>query len=415
MFTNSDIANALVNRVGFRQTVDSAYPVLHSDLLQNEGLLVNSIAERWLRAEVLSDTLEHYEAMTFEDWDAAKNYVVGDFVKEGKQVYRALNDNNGSQPLSENWETALSYRLRQYRESAAKEVVKELIKARNYVTFTTGLKASNALFSARTKGANENKANLQRGVKISLKNEQGLKVRLSKIGLKLDTAQTVNFYLHHSDNLEPIVFPVEVTATEVNRFVWKNLTDEDGNSLEMKYWAQNNAGGEYYLTFFEEDIAGNYDVWDMSNYFYYNNFGKKISCNYFYVSPVEFTEEKQNKPNLPDVGEYLDNYTYDYEYPFNIRYEVLEDATEVILNNIERLDEVYQTKLAINLLTDMLYSPRVSNEGDDARGLLDNLLYGYKENNNLGLVGKYKKLLKSAIEDFSNLLSDKRGAVSHAI
>ena len=128
----------------------------------------------------------------------------------------------------------------------------------------------------------------------------------------------------------------------------------------------------------------------------------------------------ENKPNLPDIGTYFDQGNYDDKIPFNLKLNIKEDHTNILIDNISRLDKLIQLKWAIQLLTNMQYTFRKNAEADKAteiaqilnRSVISEGVQGnFSETTTQGVIPQYAQELKRAIKDLTQLTMDNNGLV----
>lgn len=445
------IYNTAENRVGVRDMFDTLdYIPLSSDLTQTDsGLFVNTINEAYLRPEVIDQYLEFAEGMNINEWDSTNNYgqsgaafvirKVNDKHQAFVQVDNSSEDNLDKAPEEnpEFWESFLSYRLKQYRQSAVHEVINELTTGKAINANTSVIKNYNRLWmmNASPELLTLQNSGAFRCLNIVPNSMNSVVMEIQKIGLKLSAAVTVPFYLYHSDNFTPLQqFNVEITAQEVDNFVWKDLVDTNGNSLEIYSDGDQDSGGLYLFGFYESDLPSeilyawqynyywpNYPITTPRSYPGYINFyAWQAYKPYYSFYPGYYQKGLENKPNLPDIGTYFDQGNYDDKIPFNLKLNIKEDHTNILIDNISRLDKLIQLKWAIQLLTNMQYTFRKNAEADKAteiaqilnRSVISEGVQGnFSETTTQGVIPQYAQELKRAIKDLTQLTMDNNGLV----
>lgn len=440
----STLNTALKNRVGFRQVFATKdYLSLDADLTAtNSGLVINSISEVYLRPEVVDQFLEFAEGLNIDAWDNSTNYgrLGGSFIfktVDGKsQAFvskvNSAEDNVNKDPETESdfWETFLSYRLKQYRQSAIAETVSDLATVKFLSTYTHNLKNYDRLFHVNAQPQNLEKSGSFRCLNVIPNDTNGIALQLTKVGLILDTAQTVRFYLYHSDNLEALqTFDVDVT--EVNKFVWYDLTDSNDQPLIIGSLSDQNAGGQYFFGFYEDDITGNIKSWEYNYYLpVANSFlpGSSGYVNYltwkayqpYYAFYAGLFENVTSKPNIPEIGQYFDQGSYDEEIPFNVKLKISEDHTNVFLDNVNLLDKLIQLKWAILILTDMKHTFRKNSHADKAEeiekilnrtALTEGTQGSFTETVSSGIIPRYNAELKQAKKQLQSITTSNWGLI----
>ncbi len=94
------------------------------------------------------------------------------------------------------------------------------------------------------------------GFSILPQQAEALWVIIDKIGIQLTRAQSLTFYLYHSDS-ENALNTWSIDIDRENTFSWASLLDDDDiPDCIMKYLSQNTSG-IYYFGYYEDDIDGN--------------------------------------------------------------------------------------------------------------------------------------------------------------
>ena len=434
----SQINTALRNRIGIRNMFQSLdYVPLDSDLTTSQsGLWVNSVNETFLRPEIIDSYLEFAEGFNNNDWDVATNYgqLGGQFVlrerNDKTQAYVSkvtATDNIGLDPISSpnEWESFLSYRLKQTRETAINETVQDLTTAKHLAARTQKVKEYDRLWHQETRPTDLQISDNFRCVNIVPSSKNAINLEITEVAIIADTAQTFNFYLYHTDDLPAIqTFSITIDTSEVNRLVWKNLEDSLGNPLVINEKA--NSGGIYLFGFYEDDIAGNIKSWEY-NYYSPTIVGSPWVVNYYawkafspYYSFYPSTYSQQNKPQLPDVGQYFDQAGFDEEISFNLKIKIFEDYTNLLLDNVEIIDNLIKLKWAIGILQEMKHTFRINSKADKAEEI-ENILMKSKttkgteghftETYTGGLYERYAAELKLAKEQLTTLTTNNFGLV----
>ena len=448
MVDYQSIAAAYQDRVGFRDIFNTdKYGSLDPDLLKSEsGLLVNSVTEKWLRAELIADCFEQFDVVPgIAAWNNTTNYGQTGGVKvsvtdsnNNRLIWiskPSTVDNVDKEPGnptdgSDFWETAFSRRLREFKESAAKEAIKTLLIKRQEATYTRSINEYDTMFNADSVAIVDNKKDdFYRAIRIIPSNIPNQRFSISDILLKVDTPQIITFYLHHSDR-ETLIkqYDIEITAADVQQgAVWKKLVDsnDDPDPIQIDtHTDQYNKGGEFYFGFDESDVTGNIFAWDVADFInvsigrlfrhrgvgYTNDPRRSVFVG---LDSIRFKATDKNTPDKPSVAQYFDNYEFINEVPFNLRYSITDDNTKIILDNIKYFDELYQMKLAFMILHAMLQSERVNKTASNADAKIDEVLFGDPANDgNGGLVEKMEAVVMKAVEDTREITPDGFGLVS---
>lgn len=439
------ITEELKNRVGIRQNFETKdYLAFDFDLVTSEsGLVINSLAETFLNGFIVDQYLEFAEGFNVDEWSNSENYgqsgekivIINTDGKNQAFVSKAndTEDNINKDPLTEPgfWETFLSYRLKQLRASAIAELFGEIQVTKANETNTNVIKHYDRLFYAQTQATDMQVSTNFRCINVVAGDKNGITLNIPEVGLVVDTAQTIPFYLYYSDVINPIqTFNVTVNPGEENTFVWKELTDANGNPLRIETNGSLNAGGLYFVGFYEDDITGNIKSWQY-NYFQWGaayglpvtgggglNYAAWRTFSPYYRFYPNSYEQTASKPQIPVLGQYWDQGKYDEELAFNIKIRIEEDHTGFILENKSRYDRLIQYKWAILILQTMGNTFRKNSDADQ-EAKINNILYGqnigvdgsFEVVRTSGLVGEYDKLMKSIKDDLMSLTTNNFGLV----
>lgn len=426
MFSYSRIKTALENRVAYRPTLNKLdTPEIASPLTVSEsGLFVNSINSEFITNDVMNDFIVFFEGMDIDEWDNGDSYTEGDLVRQTKdgqdQTFRATDSSTGSDPAIDadgsNWETGLSFILRQFREDAVNELMNDLTTRLNLTLVTKRLLNNSPLFNERDISKLRGKSDRFVGVEIIPSPRNNVQLQTSKIGIKATEAETVTLYLFHSSQDEAIeTFEIEILTP--NKFVWYDLERIIDFINE-----ETNVGGRYYIGYFEELLSGEFFTWKMPTYWFgdYTTTGNCNNCggsaysrnsklwnaakSYFEARPVSFTS--LNGTDLPNIDENFGNVNYLDNTPFNLRMSSYCDPTNPFIESIQVFDKAYQAKIALLILTEAKNSNRVNSIGDDAARKLSLFIDGAFSNGQLvtpGLSQRYENYLDEIVIDYDEL------------
>lgn len=405
----------LVKRVSFPQSFSKKEVPLISKDLTDGSLKLRSISNHFLNAEVMFECLEHMDVKDVSDWAVGTAYAEGDKVKqtyEGKSVvFISLQDNNtGNDPAeydpsgnNEFWETAFSYKLREYMVDSAEEVVQNIVSSFSVSHFANTYLYTGSLINVPLKEESVQKSGRFVGYAIRPSDySQTKEVEIQKIGLNV-SQDSIDVYLYHSSKEEPLQIINLDTSASNGKFAWYSFP----SAFLLSAFGVENEGGEYYLGIYESDVSSDYK--GLTSAVITPRYSLFHGAAYIRTVSVESTY--LNKPNLPSVGVFLDSVNTEYLVPFNLRLSVRRNYYLKMVSNIGFLDNVYKYKLAISLLQDIMYSDRVNKIVDNAQAKIDELLYGDPSNDrNKGLVHIYESHLEQAHMDMKCLFESFQGA-----
>ena len=425
MIDYSKLKTALLNRVGFRPTFNSGTtPPIAEDLVTSEsGLLVNSLNEQFLTNDNIYASVRFFDGMELPLFVIGDNYDEGDIVRitaNGlKDVYVCRIDGTTNLEPSDNpdeWDTSLSHQLREYKETAINEVINDALTNKELKHSTKRLLSNSPLFNARTVSKLQTNRERFVGVEIIPAARNNIQLQISKIGLRLQAADVVTFYLYHSSQNEALQ-TFDITVTNGLAFQWS----EDLNIVLTLIDDDYNIGGRFYLGYYEDELATEAFNWIFPRYWSNSNYrpcgscGGSLSADYrlyksarpfFAVRPVTFSQDKLNGTNIPTLGEYFDGVTYSERVPFNMRMSTFCDPTNALVETITMFDKALQAKIASLILFDSLNSNRVSSTGDNNARKIELVLNGAFSNGELvqrGVNHIYGDYIEQIAVDYKDL------------
>lgn len=425
MIDYSKLKTALLNRVGFRPTFNSGTtPPISDDLVTSEsGLLVNSLNEQFLTNDNIYASVRFFDGMELEIFVLINTYNKGDIVRitaNGlKDVYVCRVDGTTNLEPSSNpdeWDTSLSFQLREYKETAINEVINDALTNKELKHSTKRLLANSPLFNARTVSKRTTKGDRFIGVEIIPAQRNNIQLQISKIGLRFAEGATVKFYLYHSSQNEALQ-TFDIIITNPLAFEWS----EDLNIVLTLIDDDYNVGGRFYLGYYETELETDPFDWLFPRYWANTNYRPCSSCGgslstdfrlyksarqFFAIRPITFSSDKLNGTNIPTLGEYFDNVTYSDRIPFNMRMSTYCDPTNALVETITMFDKALQAKIATIILFDSLNSNRVSSTGDNNARKIDLVLNGAFSNGVLvqrGVNHIYRDYIEQIAIDYSDL------------
>ena len=244
------------------------------------------------------------------------------------------------------------------------------------------------------------------GLAITPKNVNNIQVVLNQIGLQFTAAQSLPIYLWHSSRIATVDSQSVTTGT--NRFNWVNL----GWQLDfVNYVDDIDAGGTWYVGYFENDLTGNavrktYDFYAGpcrscpgagDNVVRYNKWSKYVSIMPFSCNVVAGT----NFPPIEDL-----KYDETINYGLNLSLTVRPDVTEIITNNLSLLAYPLGMQFANDMLEWMAYNPAVRINPSRVNASQAVILYELAGSTNTksdGIKIELTKAIGALAEDLSNL------------
>lgn len=400
----------MINQVGIKDFISSS-PSLASDLTGSlSGLYLEDVSPKILSTMRLEQLFPNFEQMGFDDW-VSSDYTVGDKRIYNNYSYICINNNSDPEFNPDNWETLFSFKLRELKQRAFNNLKSDFTTKRNLLYNVQEVKAGTFLFNARTKAVRTSKTGQFNCIKITPSTENVIEI--SKVGVIVTQAQTLTYYVYHSDKIRAKeTREIEFTEEDVlNGFVWKAI-----EPIKIQNAGVENTGGQYLFGFFEGDLIGDLVTWDYS-YNYHNPYWLKYSGS-FGVYPVKLDPIGTS---LPDIGEYFDGYSSDGEIAFNLGIKTYENFNYLLDDYASSFASVYQYRLALDVAKYLLGNERKNTSVSVTD--IENFIYGvkditagtegkFKELSRRGLESQYEEKLKEALENLTGILPDNRGLIS---
>lgn len=246
------------------------------------------------------------------------------------------------------------------------------------------------------------------GLAVTPKNINNIQVVINQIGLQLTEAQSLTVYLWHSSRVATVDSQV-VTCVSNNQFEWTALS---GFNLDYVNFTKDiDAGGTWYIGYFESDITGSAI---RKTYDFYS--GPCVSCpgtgnnrarynlwsKYVEVMPFSVPYSKLSGGNLPSVEDMI--WDEANNYGMNLSITVKPDLTELVTNNLSILTYPLGLQFAVDSLEYMLYNPATrinTSQINASQAALNYALNGDSESR--GIVQELKDAINALAEDLSGI------------
>lgn len=431
MINTEKTKEILFSYVKSLQTIDPCIPKLAPDLVsedvQDVWVLQNlSGLENLLTPEKVYRVIEKFsdmEEMNIAQYDAQLSYAKGDIVKyddgTNEFFYVCRVANTGQTPSwdSDFWETSLSDFFRNSILTGCSYEIDQYFSKLQAVNYIPDIMNAQRLYTAyynkrelKFKTENGNYTQAFRGMRFTLAQIKNIQVQISKIGLYSDTEQTIPFYLYHSSKTQPIgTYQVQITAQDVNNFVWKSFQDLSGNALKevvLNFVSQEyNQGGYFWLGFYEDDVQGKiysseWDGWHGGNYSGYCG-----DYRYWITSaiPTEFKDEQTNKPNFFELDDVFSPLTFSNIAPFNLELRAVCNYTQGMELNSRAWAKVVAYYTAEKILRTALNSLRRNEDAEFFLREAQLLIYG-SEGGNYKSISEIRKTEEKSLQVSVNQL-----------
>lgn len=235
-----------------------------------------------------------------------------------------------------------------------------------------------------------------------------IKTVLTKIGLQLDTAETVRIFLYETSQ-QTAIATYDFSYTSALSLQWKEVTDFIAN-----YRGDYGTNQQYILGYYEND-PNNSETWQLQNRavkFQFdcncNDSPKRIFGRYVEVQPIVIANGSlQSDFSLPDMTDITSYYT-DESYGLYAKLNVTCDITDVLVDNILVFANAYRYRIAVRILDDYLATKRINPTSDSAsiiaisekaRNIYWNTLQGWVDSAN----HKHRGLMEDLSIDFSQM------------
>ena len=405
MFRISTLKTDLTGWIGFRNSVDSDYAPIDSDLTASgSGMYFNDF-HPLLTTEILESVAPQFTGYsTFSltaTYGLAERVISNDIAWQSKVA-----GNIGHTPAAgAYWESMFSLWLRERVNASVANLFNRMATEKKINVSTKAIFENKQLFLGSGSLTDViTPTGKFVGLAIRPKNINNVRLTIDRIGLQFTQAQTdLYIYLFNSQS-ETYIKRQAVSTTAGSKFEWVSLTDFD---IDFVNYADDiDSGSTWYIGYFEDDIAGNainkaYS-WiegpcqgcpgSLPEYTLWNLWSK-----YFDVRPIEFST--LDSTNLPSNPGYVMK-----SYGLNLGMTVKPDVTDILTTNKSVLTYPLGLQFAIDTLNWIVYNaPRRTNQlqGNIQSGAI---LYDINgENGQGGLKKELANALKALDFDFSEL------------
>jgi hypothetical protein len=342
MFTFSTLKTGLKGWIGFRDSDDPAIPLIDSDLTASSSGMYWDDFHSLLYPDLLYYVSPNYEANNYSAYSSVATYDTGDKVLSASIPWQSkTDDNSGNTPaVGDDWETLFSVWLGERVNSSIAKLFNKVATDKKLQSSTKSIFSNIQLFTgAGLLSETLTKSSRLVGLSITPKKINNIQVVLNQIGLQFTAAQTnLTIYLWHSSR--KAAYKTQVVSTVgTNKFHWVSLTDFVLNYVD--FTNDIDAGGTWYIGYFEADINGSavnksYDFYSgpcvgcpntlLDNITKYNLWSKYVN-----IMPFAVDNGNLDGTNLPDIENM--GYSESTNYGINLSLTVRPDFTEMILDN----------------------------------------------------------------------------------
>lgn len=413
MYNHSIILPCLRGLIGFERSYNANYPDVDTDLQEStSGIYVNNGLHPLFTYDNIWAIAEQFGKVDVKAWSDTATYRANDIVKSGTDIYQSLQNNNLNQaPATETdyWRKTnlLSAYFRRLYDGSVLKLLNRLFTEKKVNEVAKSIHANINLFEGvGSIDKRIQKQNRLVGLRISVLNPDTV-ANLNYIGMQVDTIQNpLNIYLYHSSS-NTAVKTFTLNQTKSVQFQWHKITQEVLAYLND----QVNAGGHYYLCYYESELTGEAIRKDVSwagknncgscseaqaNRMLWNKWSKFLSIQPFYINSADIKGDK----SLWDEERNL--FVDDTNWGLNVQMSIQCDVSNWMCQNANVFTDALCKQLTVDLLNEMAFSMRDNQKKEKLAGLaavaLDN-----QENGQYGEVKNLAMAIKAVSFDFSDI------------
>lgn len=403
MFNVEDLKDALDTAIGLRDSDDPTLPTC-TKTTSDTGSYYNDY-HPLVTWDNLYSMAPNYDGNSYADFSSTATYATGDIAKTSNVAYEALRTIAATSTLpsaSTAWASPVNSWVTEKIDASigklTNDVRKQKIVAESSKTFLSTIQLIDG--AGRIEDTITADSRFV-GFEIIPKYTNNIKGVLDYIGLQFNATQSnIPLYLYHSSQYSPIgIF--RFTTTTVNSFDWQSASSNISTGMySMPYidYANNiDAGGTYYLGYFEDDISGSAIEKDYVSCYSstrYRSISQWMSIRPIAVSTLNGT----NLFDIDDVG-YVDS-----SFGLNLSLSVKTDVTELLVSNKGLFTDALGYQFALDMLDEMLHnsSSRINRNQENATR--NKILYELtQDQNDNNLYSKYIMAVKALGIEFGNL------------
>lgn len=361
---NALFVDTLREYVGFRPKGGDLPPIDSGLTNPISGAYVNDINTGIITTEVMEAAATSF-APNYPQWSSTQAYTVGSRISYLGTIYVALQASTGAIPDSDPaiWEVSneLSDFLYQQRDGAILEVLNTIVAQKAEIGQARQLLAAQPLYQS---AGNTNhpivNQGLLVGIRFVLKEGDGLRMQITRLGLFLSGAASVPLYLWHSSRPGAPIAQTVINAS-TNSFEW-----QDPDEVMNLFYNSNDydSGGYFFLGYFQDDLGTSRACsiqysWD----------GARMcgSCNpsnkryqtkripYVKAYGGYYVQSSLNGLSLPSADQFI----FDKEtFGINIQHIITCDPVSLMVSNPHIYSKVIQLQWAHRLINAVSYNAR---------------------------------------------------------
>lgn len=402
MYKVEDIQTAFTGLVGINQAADPSYPRIDAALsVSSIGKFVN---HPLCTMENIINAAPVFQNFDYPAYANGSTYPAGYIVlaTDGKNYKAKVDIANASEaPQSTPAKWVIADPLSDFISNKFKQASVNMLTA--YITSQGNDRVSKSLVqvSQMYQGAGTFSDRIIKqgrfvGIEIDLLGNEGLNVRMDKIGFQADDDQSeLLFYLYHDSQTEPIyTMPVVVSADST--FSWSPLVN-----IIFGYLSNNtDAVGRFRFGYYEDDLSGQAIKRVM-------NMGSApcLSCNAFDLAQYNAWSKyiRLRTFEVPASGLNVDNslfdlskvkYTHDTNYGINLSFGLICDISDMVIKNKTLFADMYRMQVELDFLNLIAFTTNMGAINEKTKSL------AMAELDESAKSGSYASMYKKGLETF---------------
>lgn len=413
MVNIATLKTSLAGLIGFRDSRDATVAKIDTTLTASSSGQYWEDFHSLLTTDNLYYSSPNFEGMNYSAYSSIATYGLGDKVMNSNIAWQSLQAGNKAHTPAVGawWETCFSAWVREKTNASIAKLFNRIVTDKKLSGSSKSIFDSLHLFEGDGKLSDTiTKSSRLVGFAINPLRTNNISIVLNQIGIQFSAAQTITIYLWHSSR-KVAVTSQSITTTGTNYFNWASLTSFVLDYVN--YASDIDAGGTWYLGYFESSLTGNainkaYDFYagpcvgcsgGQGNVTKYNLWSQYVRIMPFYVTNANL--DSTNLPALENI-----NYDETTNFGLNLAITVKPDITELITSNTHLLTYPLGMQFAKDMLEWMAYNPAVRVNPNAVNVTQNVLLYelsGSKDTNRKGVIKECDDAVNALAVDLSNL------------
>lgn len=374
MYKPTELKTGLRTLVGFKQSLNPQQTQLNELTTSDSGLYFQS-AHPLINIEVLKALAINSEPFTYDAFNIANAYVIGDIVSDSGLNYIRLTNGTG-EALTDSaaWKPYILFEevLKEWVDEAIIKTVNDWISRKNIMRTAANLLEREQLFRVRKFTSEPKTLTNFCGLKIRTLDSNGLKLKIHKVGLWFEDAGSITIKVFRSDKTT-VVTSQACTITEGGSVQWFDLNLE----LDPKT--------VYYIGYYPS--GNNYHEW------IYN---EEIRQNRFFDIHGFYRGQSGDPAAMWDNSNDVESVSQ--SYGVNLKISAYCDYTELILEQSALFAQSLSLRFAIDTLKKLVHNPQANVSRFIKTNDPNFLLYELQGNENdeqKSLIAEYNREIES--------------------